>query len=186
MTNAIERKKSSSNLVNIQEIHPKRKQKKSSRLVELASLMGRNIVPTNITQESTQDTSFGPEVIARKEIHNYKYAVFSESDIKKETFELAEWWNKAEQKKEHKYLSVVTCDFLGTKPGSSGLECDIGSVSDVVYSEIGSIKPGMIKVGLFLKLNRKEMIMDWIKIECLGKSWEIKFLQGQTIFQTIL
>ena len=91
-----------------------------------------------------------------------------------ETFELAEWWNKAEQKREYKHLSVVACGLLGTKPRLCGLDCDIGRVSDVVHPKRGSINLGMIEVGLFLKLNRKEMIRDCTKIECLGKSWENK------------
>ena len=44
------------------------------------------------------------------------------------------------------------------KPGSGGLECDIGGIRDVISERRGSLGPGMVAVAMFLKLNKQDVI----------------------------
>ena len=61
---------------------------------------------------------------------------------------------------------------FGCKPGSGGLECDIGGIPDIVSARRGSLGPGMVEVAMFLKLNKKDAIRDPRKVPSLGRLWQ--------------
>jgi len=57
-------------------------------------------------------------------------------------------------------------------PGSGGLECDIGSIGDVISPKRGSLGAGLTEVQVMLKVNAALMTRDIRRIPCLGDKWE--------------
>ena len=49
---------------------------------------------------------------------------------------------------------------LASKPGSSGLECEFGSLNDIITSKRSSLGRGFAKVSMMLKLNKHLMPND--------------------------
>lgn len=84
------------------------------------------------------------------------------------------WWAKDKQKEDYGCLAVVASELFGFKPGSGGLECDIGGVGDVVSPKRSSLQPGMVEVAMFIKLNKDLIEQNPTKVDALPK----KYMEG--------
>jgi hypothetical protein len=70
-------------------------------------------------------------------------------------------------------LAEATAALLASKPGSSGLECDFGSLNDIIIPKRSSLGGGFAKVSMMLKWNKHLMPYDLEKQILLDNSdWE--------------
>jgi hypothetical protein len=58
------------------------------------------------------------------------------------------------------------------KPGSGGLECDIGSMGDVIGRRRGSLGPGMVEASMMIKLNKDRIVRDPMLVKEYRTSWQ--------------
>jgi hypothetical protein len=67
-------------------------------------------------------------------------------------------------------LSQVTSALFGMKPGSGGLECDIGSIVNVICRRRHSLGPGMDEACMIIKLNKDRIVRGPDKVMDLRKT----------------
>ncbi|CAK9223990.1 unnamed protein product [Sphagnum troendelagicum] len=65
---------------------------------------------------------------------------------------------------------------LANKPSSGGLECDLGSLSDVLAPKRSSLCAGLVEINMFLKINKHLIPTNPTEVVLLDKkmnlSWE--------------
>jgi hypothetical protein len=65
---------------------------------------------------------------------------------------------------------------LANKPFSGGLECDLGSLSDVLAPKRSSLRAGLVEMNMFLKINKHFISTNPTEVVVLDKkmnlSWE--------------
>jgi hypothetical protein len=63
---------------------------------------------------------------------------------------------------------------LANKPSSGGLECDLGSLSDVLAPKRLSLRAGLVEINMFLKINKHLIPMNPTEVTPLDKkmNWE--------------
>ncbi|KAH8943775.1 hypothetical protein BDL97_13G072200 [Sphagnum fallax] len=54
---------------------------------------------------------------------------------------------------------------LANKPSSGGLECDLGSLSDVLAPKRSSLRVGLVEINMFLKINKHLIPTNPINVE---------------------
>jgi hypothetical protein len=69
-------------------------------------------------------------------------------------------------------LSQVASALFGMKPGSGGLECDIGSMGDVIGRRRGSLGPGIVEASMMIKLNKDRIVRDVMMVKEYPTSWK--------------
>ena len=121
----------------------------------------------NGNHASSSSTQRTPKIIVEDEIERYKQV--AKSVCTSDT--VNEWWGKPAQVLSFPCLSQVAGALFGMKPGSGGLECDIGSFGDVISRRRGSLNTGMVEASLMLKLNGDLLSYDTTKVVNLGKEW---------------
>jgi hypothetical protein len=88
-----------------------------------------------------------------------------------ESAELCKWWA---------YQTSMPClmqaalAILANKPSSGGLECDLGSLSDVLAPKRSSLRAGLVEINMFLKINRHFIPTNPAEVAPLDKkmNWE--------------
>jgi len=68
----------------------------------------------------------------------------------------------------------VALAILANKTSSGGLECDLGSMSDVLAPKQSSLRAGLVEINMFLKINKHLIAMNPAKVAPLDKkmNWE--------------
>jgi hypothetical protein len=65
---------------------------------------------------------------------------------------------------------------MANKPSSGGLECDLGSLSDVLVPKRSSLCAGLVEINMLFKINKHLIPMNPTEVVLLDKkmnlSWE--------------
>ncbi len=73
-------------------------------------------------------------------------------------------------------LMQAALAILANKPFSGGLECDLGSLSDVLAPKQSSLRAGLVEMNMFLKINKHFIPTNPTEVVVLDKkmnlSWE--------------
>jgi hypothetical protein len=88
-----------------------------------------------------------------------------------ESAELCKWW--ARQTSMPCLMQAVLA-ILANKPSSGGLECDLGSLSDVLAPKRSLLRAGLVEINMFLKINKHLISTNPAKVASLDKkmNWE--------------
>jgi hypothetical protein len=90
-----------------------------------------------------------------------------------ESAELCKWWARQTSMP---CLMQAALAILANKPSSSGLECDLGSLSDVLAPKRSSLRAGLVEINMFLKINKHLILTNPTEVVLLDKkmnlSWE--------------
>ncbi|CAK9261384.1 unnamed protein product [Sphagnum jensenii] len=90
-----------------------------------------------------------------------------------ESTELCKWWARQTSMP---CLMQAALAILANKPSSSGLECDLGSMSDVLAPKRSSLRAGLVEINMFLKINKHLIPTNPTEVVLLDKkmnlSWE--------------
>ncbi|CAK9273650.1 unnamed protein product [Sphagnum jensenii] len=73
-------------------------------------------------------------------------------------------------------LMQAALAILANKPSLGGLECDLGSMSDVLAPKRSSLRAGLVEINMFLKINKHLIPTNPTEVVLLDKkmnlSWE--------------
>ncbi|CAK9213555.1 unnamed protein product [Sphagnum troendelagicum] len=90
-----------------------------------------------------------------------------------ESTELCKWWARQTSMP---CLMQAALAILANKPSSGGLECDLGSLSDVLAPKRSSLRAGLVEINMFLKINKHLIPTNPTEVVLLDKkmnlSWE--------------
>jgi len=90
-----------------------------------------------------------------------------------ESAELCKWWARQTSMP---CLMQAALAILANKPSSGGLECDLGSLSDVLAPKRLSLRAGLVEINMFLKINKHLISTNPTEVVLLNKkmnlSWE--------------
>ncbi|KAH9538130.1 hypothetical protein CY35_16G089700 [Sphagnum magellanicum] len=88
-----------------------------------------------------------------------------------ESAELCKWWVRQTSMP---CLMQATLAILANKPSSGGLECDLGSLSDVLAPKRSSLCAGLVEINMFLKINKHLIPTNPAEVAPLDKkmNWE--------------
>ncbi len=90
-----------------------------------------------------------------------------------ESAELCKWW--ARQTSVPCLMQAILA-ILANKPSSGGLECDLGSLSDVLAPKQLSLRAGLVEINMFLKIHKHLIPANRTEVALLDKkmnlSWE--------------
>ncbi len=68
-----------------------------------------------------------------------------------ESAKLCKWWAHQISMPCFMYVALA---ILANKPSSGGFECDLSSLSDVLAPKRSSLRAGLVKINMFLKINK--------------------------------
>ena len=124
----------------------------------------------NHQPDQAEEDDLSPQQYGESELARYRESplTLEEHDIDYST--LFGWWGRKEQKQNYPCLALVSSQLFGFKPGSGGLECDIGGMGDVISPKRSSLSPGMVEVAMFLKLNKDLVERDPLKVTELSRN----------------
>jgi len=127
-------------------------------------------VPTTapIRRTQSQGAMNSPQAIVEDEISRYMRVEVSVCEYE----DVHCWWGSSQQTLEFPCLSQVAGALFGMKPGSGGLECDIGSMGDVIGRRRGSLGPGMVEASMMIKLNKDRIVRDPLMVEEYRNTWK--------------
>ncbi|KAH9538629.1 hypothetical protein CY35_15G016900 [Sphagnum magellanicum] len=88
-----------------------------------------------------------------------------------ESAELCKWWACQTSMP---CLMQAALAILANKPSSGGLECDLGSLSDVLAPKQSSMRAGLVEINMFLKINKHLILTNPAEVAPLDKkmNWE--------------
>ncbi|CAM6028112.1 unnamed protein product [Sphagnum balticum] len=64
---------------------------------------------------------------------------------------------------------------LANKPSSGGLECDLGSLSDVLAPKQSSLRAGLVETNMFLKINKHLILTNPAEVAPLDKKMNLNW-----------
>jgi hypothetical protein len=88
-----------------------------------------------------------------------------------ESAELCKWWARQISMP---CLMQAALAILANKPSSGGLECDLGSLSDVLVPKRSSLRVGLVEINMFFKINKHLIPTNPPEVAPLDKkmNWE--------------
>ncbi len=88
-----------------------------------------------------------------------------------ESAELCKWWACQTSMP---CLMQAALAILANKPSLGGLECDLGSLSDVLAPKQSSLRAGLVEINMFLKINKHLILTNPAEVAPLDKkmNWE--------------
>ncbi len=88
-----------------------------------------------------------------------------------ESTELGKWWARQTSMP---CLMQAALVILVNKPSSGGLECDLGGLSDVLVPKQLSLRASLVKINMFLKINKHFIPTNPAEVASLDKkmNWE--------------
>ncbi|KAH8974356.1 hypothetical protein BDL97_01G098000 [Sphagnum fallax] len=88
-----------------------------------------------------------------------------------ESAEQCKWWARQTSMP---CLMQAALAILANKPSSGGLECDLGSVSDVLVPKRSLLRAGLVEINMFLKINKHLILTNPAEVAPLDKkmNWE--------------
>ena len=108
-----------------------------------------------------------PAKIVQKEIKDYFSIARSQYPV---SGELIQWWHT--QRMTMPCLSQVASALLACKAGSGGLECDFGSLGDILCPKRSSLGSGYVEATMMLKLNKDMVSSNPVKVILLdNEDW---------------
>jgi hypothetical protein len=120
---------------------------------------------TTAAATSTRQTA---EQMVQMEIDLLK--VWPQLECPEQPEDLPDWY--ITNSKKIPCLAQAALALFGNNASSGGLECDLGSMSEVLAPKRASLKPGMVEICMFLKINKELMPVDPRQVVCLGKNWQ--------------
>ncbi|CAK9275004.1 unnamed protein product [Sphagnum jensenii] len=84
-----------------------------------------------------------------------------------ESAELCKWWARQTSMP---CLMQAALAILANKPSSGGLECDLGSLSDVMAPKRSSLCAGLVEINMFLKINKHLIPTNLTEVVLLDNS----------------
>ncbi len=88
-----------------------------------------------------------------------------------ESAELCKWWA---HQTSMPCLMQAALVIVANKPSSGGLECDLGSLSNVLAPKRSSLRAGLVEINMFLKINKHLILTNPTEVAPLDKkmNWE--------------
>jgi len=90
-----------------------------------------------------------------------------------ESTELCKWWTRQTSMP---CLMQAALAILANKPSSGGLECDLGSLLDVLAPKRSLLRANLVEINMFLKINKHLIPTNPTEVVLLNKkmnlSWE--------------
>ncbi len=83
-----------------------------------------------------------------------------------ELVELCKWWARQTSMP---CLMQAALAILANKPSSSGLECDLGNLLDILAPKRSSLRAGLVEINMFLKINKHLIPTNPAKVAPLDK-----------------
>ncbi len=93
-----------------------------------------------------------------------------------ESAKLCKWWACQTSMP---CLMQVALAIMANKPASGGLECDLGSLSDILAPKRSLLGAGLVEINMFLKINKHLIPTNLTKVAPLDKkmNWENNILK---------
>jgi hypothetical protein len=89
-----------------------------------------------------------------------------------ESVELCKWWARQISMP---CLMQAALAILANKPSSGGLECDLGSLSDVLAPKRSSLRAGLVEINMFLKINKHLILTNPTEVALLDKKMNLNW-----------
>jgi hypothetical protein len=88
-----------------------------------------------------------------------------------ELAELCKWWA---HQINMPCLMQAALAILANKPSSGGLECDLGSLSNVLAPKRSSLRAGLVEINMFFKINKHLILTNPAEVALCDKkmNWE--------------
>ncbi len=87
-----------------------------------------------------------------------------------ELAELCEWWARQTSMP---CLMQATLAILANKPSSGRLECNLGSLSDVLAPKRSSLRVRLVEINMFLKINKHLIPTNPTEVVLLDKKMNL-------------
>lgn len=150
---------------------PKRSRVEGGQISAMLQSLG--IAPA-VPRAAANDEDSGVDYkdLTVEEIVDREIKAFRELDdiTEDEALSVNRWWAANEEK--FPCLCRVAGALLSLKPSSGALQCDIGSVPDIIGTKRASLLQSTVEVELFLKLNKKLKAGDTAKLPNLKADWK--------------